>query len=226
MAARYQVGVHTIERWHAAGIIDGKRRGLRNYYHLEDSERRIWNHGKQKAVMKKIAPLPTEVKYVDKKNLAARYDVSPHTIAKWMDCGILDNAYFHIGYIIRAEPLGGDAGHGRPDTELSGLITGRTDHATLGGWRTDNHRLADHGRVVALLHGGVERIHVEMGDDAEHRDERLASAGDGWKLYAACMTPQTRFFELISLRAHLKSDLNYSPCLWKTPYVLRGLADE
>lgn len=109
MAARYQVGVHTIERWHAAGIIDGKRMGLRNYYPLEDSERRIWNHGKQKAVMKTIAPLPTEVKYVDKKTLAARYDVSPHTIAKWMDCGILDNAYFHIGYIIRFDVQACDA---------------------------------------------------------------------------------------------------------------------
>ena len=109
LAARYQVGVHTIERWHAAGIIDGKRKGLRNYYVLEDSERRILNHGKQKAVMKKNALLPTDVKYVDKRTLAARYGVSPHTIAKWASCGILDNAYFHVGYIIRFDVQACDA---------------------------------------------------------------------------------------------------------------------
>ena len=35
LADRYQVGVHTIERWQAAGIIDGERRGLRNYYNSQ-----------------------------------------------------------------------------------------------------------------------------------------------------------------------------------------------
>jgi hypothetical protein len=109
LADRYQVGVHTIERWQAAGIIDGERRGLRNYYQLEDSERRIWNNGKQKAVMKKNAPLPLDSQYVDKRTLAARYNVSHHTIAKWMNSGLLENAYFQVGYIIRFDVKACDA---------------------------------------------------------------------------------------------------------------------
>ena len=84
LADRYQVGVHTIERWQAAGIIDGERRGSRNYYHLEDSERRLWNHGETKAVMKKSQQIPIDAKYVGKRALAARYSVSLHTIDKWM----------------------------------------------------------------------------------------------------------------------------------------------
>ena len=34
-------------------------------------------------------------------------------------------------------------------------------------------RLADQGRVVALLHGRVEGVHVEMADNAEHDAESI-----------------------------------------------------
>ena len=109
LADRYQVGVHTIERWQAAGIIDGERRGLRNYYHLEDSEQRLWNHGKTKAVMKKSEQIPIDAKYVGKRALAARYSVSLHTIGKWMLVGVLDNTYIRVGYIIRFDVKACDA---------------------------------------------------------------------------------------------------------------------
>ena len=33
-------------------------------------------------------------------------------------------------------------------------------------------RPAKQSGIIALLNGGVERIHIEMADDAEHRDGR------------------------------------------------------
>jgi hypothetical protein len=54
------------------------------------------------------------------------------------------------------------------------LITGGTHHAALGRWRADNHRLAAQLRVIALFHGRIKRIHIEMKHDSEHSGDRLS----------------------------------------------------
>ena len=42
-------------------------------------------------------------------------------------------------------------------------------------------RPAKQSGIIALLHGGVKRIHVEMGDDSEHRAGRLTRGRGRWK---------------------------------------------
>lgn len=79
-----------------------------------------------------------------------------------------------------AEPAGRGAGHRRADTILPGLVAGGADYPALGGRRPDNHRLAAERRIVALLDGGIKRIHVQMEDHPKHRLElaRIPSLGE------------------------------------------------
>jgi phage terminase Nu1 subunit (DNA packaging protein) len=99
LAARYMVGVRTIEKWQAAGIIDGERKGLRNYYDVAQCDGRLWKFRNQRNVMEKIEQPKTDRLFADKKNLAQRYDVSPRTISNWMNAGLL--AYIKIRNIVR-----------------------------------------------------------------------------------------------------------------------------
>ena len=77
---------------------------------------------------------------------------------------------------LRAKPFGCGAGQGRPDAELPRCIAGGTHDPALGWRRTDDHRLAPQGRIVPLLHGGVERIHVQMEDDTKQRPGRFSES--------------------------------------------------
>ena len=63
---------------------------------------------------------------------------------------------------------GGDAGHGGAHAELARLVAGRANHAPLGGRAADDDRLAAQPGMVPLLHGCVERIHVDQANDSEH----------------------------------------------------------
>ena len=62
------------------------------------------------------------------------------------------------------------------DSFMAWLQPDENISATLGGRRTDIHRLAKQGWVVALLYGRVEGGHVQMADHAVHRAERLTNA--------------------------------------------------
>ena len=53
--------------------------------------------------------------------------------------------------------------HRRADTELARLIAGRGHHAACPR-AADRNRLAAQLRIVALLHGRIERIHVHVDD--------------------------------------------------------------
>ena len=55
--------------------------------------------------------------------------------------------------------------HGGAHAELAHLVAGRGDHAAIAG-AADDDRLAAQARVVALFHGCVERIHVDVQDGA------------------------------------------------------------
>ena len=70
------------------------------------------------------------------------------------------------------KPFGRGTGQGRPNTEFPCFVAGGTHDAALGRRRTYNHRFATQGRIVSLLHGGVERIHVEMEDNTVEEDSQ------------------------------------------------------
>src|SRR5262249_59747842 len=64
---------------------------------------------------------------------------------------------------LRAPPLRGDRRHGGPDAEPAGLVArGRHDAALARA--TDRDGLAAELRIVPLLDGRVERIHVDVND--------------------------------------------------------------
>lgn len=67
-----------------------------------------------------------------------------------------------------AEAGGSDAGHGGADAELAGLVACGGDDPALSGRGANGNGSAAQVWVVTLFHGGVERIHIEMEDDAEH----------------------------------------------------------
>ena len=48
LAARYMVGLRTIHAWHDQGILQGKRRGLRLHYDVEECDRRLLAYKKEK----------------------------------------------------------------------------------------------------------------------------------------------------------------------------------
>ena len=64
---------------------------------------------------------------------------------------------------IRTLPLRRHRRHGRPDAEFAGFIArGRHDAPFAGS--ADGDRLATKIRVVPLLHGSVEGVHVDVDD--------------------------------------------------------------
>ena len=63
---------------------------------------------------------------------------------------------------LRAEPPGRGHGHGRVDAEAPGLIGSRGDDPAPVA--ADDDRPAPKRGIVQLLHGGEERIHVQMED--------------------------------------------------------------
>jgi hypothetical protein len=75
-----------------------------------------------------------------------------------------------------AQSAGRDARHGGTNSELSRFIAGRAHYSPLGGRRANNHWLSAEGGIIPLLDRGVERIHVEMKDDAKHDMSKPATA--------------------------------------------------
>ena len=69
LAARYMVGVRTIEKWQAAGIIDGERKGLRNYFDVAQCDGRLLKFRNKRNVMEKIEQPKTDRLFADKKKL-------------------------------------------------------------------------------------------------------------------------------------------------------------
>ena len=61
---------------------------------------------------------------------------------------------------VRAEADGMRHRHGRPDAELAGFVAGRRDDTPAGRRAAHHHRPSPQRRVVALLHGCIEGIHV------------------------------------------------------------------
>ena len=99
LAARYLVGVRTIEKWQAAGIIDGERKGLRNYYEVAQCDGRLGKFRNQKNIMEKMEQPKMDQLFADKKTLAERYQVSSRTISNWKHAGLL--VYFKIRNVVR-----------------------------------------------------------------------------------------------------------------------------
>ena len=64
---------------------------------------------------------------------------------------------------VRTLPLGRHRRHRRPDAELAGFVARRRDNATLAG-SADGDRLAAELRIVPLLDGCVEGVHVDVDD--------------------------------------------------------------
>ena len=77
---------------------------------------------------------------------------------------------------VGAAPLGGDRGHGRAHAEVARLVARRRDDAAMAA--ADRERLAAQSRIVALLHGRIEGVHVDMDD--------LADAGRRFLVHALC----------------------------------------
>ena len=66
---------------------------------------------------------------------------------------------------VGAFPLGGDGRHRGAHAELARLVTCRRDDAALAR-SANGHRLAAQFRIVALLDGGIEGVHVDVDDFA------------------------------------------------------------
>ena len=67
---------------------------------------------------------------------------------------------------IRTAAVGLGDGHGRADAEAPRLVGAGGHHPAPAGLGADHHRPAAQRRVVALLHGGVEGVHVQVHDPA------------------------------------------------------------
>src|SRR5690606_27854502 len=63
-----------------------------------------------------------------------------------------------------------DGGHGGVDAVLPRLVAGGGHHTPFASI-AHSDRLTAIIRIVALLDGGVERIHIDMDDLAVHRDK-------------------------------------------------------
>src|SRR5690606_27701011 len=70
-------------------------------------------------------------------------------------------------HCLRAQPFRAQRRHGRTDAEAPRLVARRADHRARPA-PGHHHRAATQARVVALLHGRVERVHVDV-DDLAHR---------------------------------------------------------
>jgi hypothetical protein len=72
-----------------------------------------------------------------------------------------------------AAALGLGDGHRRPHSEAPGFVGAGGHHPARAGTGADDDRLPFQGRVVDLLHGGVEGVQVHMKDHSFHRGLRL-----------------------------------------------------
>src|ERR1035437_3817103 len=72
------------------------------------------------------------------------------------------------------KPLSRCTGQGGTHTKFSGFITCGTHHTTLCRRCANDHGQATQLRVVALFHGSVERIHIQMEDHSKHLAESLS----------------------------------------------------
>jgi hypothetical protein len=87
------------------------------------------------------------------------------------------------------------------DAELAGLVAGRRHHATRAGVgaHCDDDRLAAQLRAPEQLHGDVEGVHVDVGDDAATHGSNLGGGGDGQPAYDLGMaSPESKNLEAIS----------------------------
>ena len=83
---------------------------------------------------------------------------------------------------VRAQAHGMRHRHGRADAELARLVAGRRDDAPAGRRTAHHHRPPPQRRVVALFHGRVEGVHVDVENPAHCRfqiaDCRLRNYAD------------------------------------------------
>src|SRR5439155_7118297 len=67
-----------------------------------------------------------------------------------------------------AKPARRDTRHGGANAELARFVAGRAHDAPLRGRTADDDRPATQRRIIALFDRGIESVHVEMENDAEH----------------------------------------------------------
>ena len=68
---------------------------------------------------------------------------------------------------LRAQPHGARHGNRRAHAELARFVAGGGDHSAAVRIPAHRDRLAAKRRIVALLHGRIERVHVDV-EDAAH----------------------------------------------------------
>src|SRR6202140_1975322 len=79
-----------------------------------------------------------------------RYSLIPDEVGRYKDR-------------IRAHSFGANRRHSRAHTEPPCLIGGGANNGAVA-LPCDDHRLATETGIVALLHGGIERVHIDMND--------------------------------------------------------------
>ena len=67
----------------------------------------------------------------------------------------------------RAEPYRSRHGNCRPNAKLARLVAGRGHHAAFVWIASNRHGLATQSRIVTLLDGRVERVHVYVQNPSE-----------------------------------------------------------
>jgi hypothetical protein len=78
----------------------------------------------------------------------------------------------------RAQALGAGAWQRRADAVFAGLVAGSHDDAAAGRRPSHDDRKAQQLRPVPNLHGGVERVHVDV-ENAAHRRGLFGSSPAG-----------------------------------------------
>ena len=126
---------------------------------------------------------------------------------------------------VRAQPLGAQRRHRGAHAELARLVARRADHRTRASPGHD-HRPAAQGRIVALLHRSVERIHVDVHDLAEGGSH--VRCGSGGALYRArapsCpLRASNSRSSLFPISSSVPCDCMRSSCVQS---LLRGLLRE
>ena len=109
LADRYMVSVRTIELWQAMGVIQRCSESNRCTYAFAECDLRLLEFKQHKVNNMKIIESnnPEERVFVNKKQLARRYDVSPRTIQNWGDSGQL--RFLKVGHVVRYYVPGCDA---------------------------------------------------------------------------------------------------------------------
>ena len=103
-----------------------------------------------------------EVGFIERQRLDARR-VLREDLADLLGDILVDlEAWLHENQV-RALPLGRHRRHRRSDPELAGFVACGRDNATLTG-TADGDRLAPELRIVPLLDGCIEGVHVDVDD--------------------------------------------------------------